>query len=274
MRLLLLTFLAASFFVPATAQNLYDREHSIEFASYLFKSQQYELAAIEYERLVFVSPSNDTLKEALIRSYSLNRKFESAINRLTVFSPDPHLLPGNLANLYTYNLLALRQYDPARLYLGSTPVIPSGRKLYYTTYANLFQRRYATVLEVLKLLEPLPDSLLTLRKFAQEGLALPHKSPFLAGALSTVIPGSGKFYTRDWKDGLISMIMIGALGFQTYRGFHRDGINSTFGWVYGSIACGFYIGNIYGSIKSAKRFNKRKAEKLEKRIEDSFYLRP
>ena len=123
-------------------------------------------------------------------------------------------------------------------------------------------------------IKPLPESLITLKAFAETGNALPHKSPFLAGAFSTIIPGSGKFYTGDWKDGIISLVMVSAIAYQAYRGFDRAGVSSVYGWIYGTIAAGFYLGNIYGSVKSAQRYNKRKAENLGKRIEESFYLRP
>jgi hypothetical protein len=62
------------------AQNLYDLEHSKKFADYLIKTRQFDLGAIEYERLSFLEPNNDTLKIALINCYSFNKKYDLAIN--------------------------------------------------------------------------------------------------------------------------------------------------------------------------------------------------
>jgi hypothetical protein len=96
----------------------------------------------------------------------------------------------------------------------------------------------------------------------------------LAMAMSTIVPGTGRFYTGDWKDAIISMITIGVTGYQAYRGFTIKGTKSAYGWVYGTIATGFYLGNIYGSFSSAKRYNKRKSEKLDQKIDGAFYMAP
>jgi hypothetical protein len=50
---------------------------------------------------------------------------------------------------------------------------------------------------------------------------------------------------------------------QAYRGFSKSGKNSVYGWVFASLATGFYIGNIFGSHKSAKKYNKK--------IDDNLY---
>ena len=105
---------------------------------------------------------------------------------------------------------------------------------------------------------------------AAQGEIIKLKSPFLAGSMSAIVPGSGKFYTRDWKDGLIGFLTVGASAYQSVRGFQRRGINSGYGWVFGGLATGFYFGNIYGSVQSAKRYNKRKKQNLKLKIENRF----
>jgi hypothetical protein len=274
MRSLILSFVSFILSIASYAQNLYDQEHSQEFATYLFKSRQYELAAIEFERLLFIKPQNDTLQAALVKSYSFNFEYKTALSRLTKFASSPAELPENLSDLYAYNLLADKQFKTALAYLGENRTLSQERVLYYRSYTNLFQKQYFTVLTELDSARHPAESLLVLKEFAEAGVALPHKSPFLAGAFSTLIPGAGKFYTGDWKDGIISLVMVGAIAFQSYRGFNRGGVSSAYGWIYGTVAAGFYFGNIYGSVKSAQRYNKRKAEKLEKRIEESYLLRP
>src|SRR5690606_34905714 len=95
-----------------------------------------------------------------------------------------------------------------------------------------------------------------------EGLALKRKSPAVAGIMSAVIPGSGRVYARDYKDGLISLLFIGGTAFQSYRRFHDKGIKSVGGWIYGGISFGFYVANIYGSVQSAKIFNAKQNKTL------------
>ena len=46
----------------AAQTNIFDLAHSTSFAQYLMISQQYDLAAIEYERMTFMRPSSDSIK--------------------------------------------------------------------------------------------------------------------------------------------------------------------------------------------------------------------
>jgi len=89
-----------------------------------------------------------------------------------------------------------------------------------------------------------------------------YKSPFKAGLMSGVIPGSGKFYTKNWQDGVIAFIFVTANAWQSYRGFKKHGTKSAYGWIFGTLSAGFYIGNIFGSVKSAKRYNHKLDDEL------------
>lgn len=89
---------------------------------------------------------------------------------------------------------------------------------------------------------------------------LPHRSAALAIVLSSIVPGSGKIYVGEWKDGLISLATVGIYGWQTYRGFKDKGTRSVLGWISASMGASFYIGNIWGSGQAARRFNKRKKD--------------
>jgi len=72
-------------------------------------------------------------------------------------------------------------------------------------------------------------------------------------------------YSMDWKDGLISLVFAGATALQAYRGYKQYGPRSGFFIGYASVAATFYLGNLYGSFKSAKRHNAR----INKSIEDA-----
>ncbi len=89
-----------------------------------------------------------------------------------------------------------------------------------------------------------------------DGLNIHYKSPALAASLSAIIPGSGKVYTKQWKDAIYSFLFVSAAGWLTYRSYTANGLAfSSIFW--GSVTIGFYSANIYGSHKSAKRFNDR-----------------
>ncbi|MEM7659009.1 MAG: hypothetical protein AAF399_22995, partial [Bacteroidota bacterium] len=91
--------------------------------------------------------------------------------------------------------------------------------------------------------------------------------PALAVGLSTLLPGSGRLYTNQWPDGLISFLLISGLSYASYRNFNRNGRSSALGWIYGGIALGFYAGNIYGSYHSAIRYNELQKSKIHRSIQ-------
>jgi TM2 domain-containing membrane protein YozV len=97
----------------------------------------------------------------------------------------------------------------------------------------------------------------------------PRKSPFVAGTLSTILPGAGKVYAGRWKDGLVSLLFVGANAYSAYRGFSSGGIQSPYGWLFGGLSAGFYIGGIYGSQKAARIYN----HTLEAKIKSDVYSR-
>lgn len=82
---------------------------------------------------------------------------------------------------------------------------------------------------------------------------LPIKSPYLAGILSSIIPGSGKFYTKQYSDGITSFFLITLTGFLSIHNFSKG--NNSSGILFSIPTLFFYAGNVYGSITSAKRYN-------------------
>jgi TM2 domain-containing membrane protein YozV len=95
----------------------------------------------------------------------------------------------------------------------------------------------------------------TLHRIALEGSQLSYKRAAVAGILSTLIPGSGKVYIGRKMDGLYAFLLISILGYQTYRTFETQGMQSVKGWLYGSVTAVLYAGNIYGSVVAAKVHN-------------------
>ena len=88
-----------------------------------------------------------------------------------------------------------------------------------------------------------------------------HKSELLAGALSAIVPGSGKVYTDRSLDGLYSFLLIAFTGWRTYEGYNAKGFESVNFWLFGTMGTYFYLGNVYGSVVSATQYN----DKLTKR---------
>ena len=106
-------------------------------------------------------------------------------------------------------------------------------------------------------------------QLTQEARSLKEKSPALAGILS-VIPGAGYAYAGHRQTGLSALIINGLLGFATYSSIKNK--NYGIGILTGVFTVSFYAGNIFGAIKSAKRYNEQQKETILKKIESNTNL--
>ena len=97
------------------------------------------------------------------------------------------------------------------------------------------------------------------------------KSPGLAMAMSTVLPGSGKAYSGFWGDAAMSLMFVSTNAWLAYRGFNKKGVKSASGWIFGGVSLGFYMGNIWGSGKAAKTYNEVEYEKMYHDAKNSIY---
>jgi hypothetical protein len=109
----------------------------------------------------------------------------------------------------------------------------------------------------------LPSGIIILTEKAAK---IKFKSPFIAAGFSAIIPGTGKFYTKNWSDGIFSMLFVAGNAWQAYRGFNEHGVRSAYGWAFAGLSASFYIGNIFGSAKAAKRYNKNKKNEIGSQV--------
>ena len=77
-----------------------------------------------------------------------------------------------------------------------------------------------------------------------------HKSGFLAGCMSAVIPGLGKIYAGKTNQGLSSFLPVTLLGIQAYEAYRKAGVKSVRFILSAGLFSVFYIGNIWGSVLS------------------------
>lgn len=84
---------------------------------------------------------------------------------------------------------------------------------------------------------------------------LPQKSPWLAGGLSAVLPGTGSFYVGRYAEGSLALFVNALLFYGTTDALarQRDGLAT----VLGSLALAFYGGSIYAAANGAHKFNGR-----------------
>ena len=252
------------------AQDLYSFENSARFADYLMQSGRYNMAAAEMERLVFLKPDSLPLKTALLDCYALDKNYE-AIERRSLQFPSQN--PFNDTLFFNYRIWASlkQQKGQPNVYLKqvSGPLSENARKYYYSWQALLLNDVSSAISSVPRDALQIPE-VKALNETCLKASQLKRKSPALAACMSGIIPGSGKWYAGERKDAVIGFISIGMMAYQAYRGFKKDGTSSVYGWISAGLGTGFYLGNIYGSARSAKRYNARKFKTLLPDIENNF----
>ena len=87
------------------------------------------------------------------------------------------------------------------------------------------------------------------------------KSPKLAGTLA-VLPGAGYLYCGRYQDALIAFLVNGGLIWAAYESFDND--LYALGTVITFVEIGFYAGNIYGSVASAHKYNRKNEQPLDR----------
>ncbi|OFX43657.1 MAG: hypothetical protein A2046_16025 [Bacteroidetes bacterium GWA2_30_7] len=247
------------------SQDIFNLENSEKYANWLFETKDYRLASEEYERINFMHPEVKINQIRLVQSYRLSKNYISGINKAKEYytiSNDIVFLEEELK----MNLLA-RQFHLSDSILGLQP-FPKNKKDFYKFASLLLIDSKKLIVDNSVLVSNLntkaeTELLETAIKYSLEK----RKSPALASVMSAVIPGSGKIYVGDWKNGLMSFLYVAATSFNAYRGFRKHGVNSGYGWVYSGLSFCFYAGNIWGSHKEAVNFNKRKKKILEEKVD-------
>lgn len=256
------------FSVNVSAQQVvpFTEEKSAAFANYLFQTNQYQYASEEYERLLFFFPDNIDYKLKLIKSYRLSENYSKGITVCKKYLSFNQLPSKPILIEYTKLNILDNNYPEIKMLLGTLNTSDSLRSNIDLASRLIFlsEKNLNTDGIDLKIVDA------NLINLYNESFKIKHKSPALAGFMSAVVPGSGKFYTNRWKDGLIALVFVGATGYQTYRGFNQKGVKSAYGWILGGVACSFYIGNIYGSVKSAKNYNLSQRSKYVESVSDYF----
>ena len=92
------------------------------------------------------------------------------------------------------------------------------------------------------------------------------KSPFLAGTMSVVIPGTGKLYAGYKGQAIAAFLQVVSLAAVAGEAYARDGIKSPQFIVFGGLFSIFYVGNIWGSAASVRVKRKEANQEIDNEI--------
>lgn len=244
----------------------YQPENIRKFADYLYAQGDYLRAAGEYQRYLFSRPTalgSDALRR-IADSYRLGGQPDRAVQFLET-QPDSNVTRYELGATY----FLMKQYDESIRFLKESQDLFQGGEYHGKSQMligmnKLMQKRWESAIQQFDQLDlsGLPDTVghraSMYRKYAGDGANLPAKNPLLAGFLSTVLPGSGRVYVGRPNEAMLTVFLLGVLGWVTYDGFSDNGVSSRKGWTFGALGGIFYLGNIYGSVVVAQTHNRRR----------------
>ena len=236
-----------------------------KFADYLYAQGDYLRAAGEYQRYLFsqlTAFENDVLRR-IAESYRLGGQPDRAVQFLQT-QPDSNLVRYELGATY----FLIGRYDESVRFLKESQDLFQGEDYRWKSQLligmnKLMQKRWESAIQHFDQFdlsgapEAVGHRVSVYKRHAEDGRDLPSKSPLLAGFLSTALPGSGRFYVGRSNDALLTVFLLGVLGWGAYDGFSENGVSSRKSWTLGTIGGIFYLGNIYGSVVAAQRHNQR-----------------
>ena len=259
--------MAALLPVTLKSQNIFDESHSREYAQHLMQSFGYQQAAAEWERVLFLSPNDSIARLNLIKSLRLADQPAAAWKKLNQWYPS-----APLTRQFSIEAaqITLMQSDFTALdsVIKRSPGLAEAEKstlrlggwLMEGKWINQSPKTRKPTFTVASMEPRLLDTY-------SKAMDVHRKSPAAAVALSLVIPGMGKIYSHDWKDGLMSLLFVATSAYQCYRGFSKNGTGSITGWVFGGLAVGFYTANLFGSWKSANLYNSNQTDRIRHEAE-------
>ncbi len=224
------------------------------FADFLFCNKDYLRAIDEYERYLKMC-EDDSIQFKIAYGFLQMGNYQNAIEKFSAIK----------SNSNFYDAAGIEKLKVFFLANDTSSFISEADLLLQSNnpYNNNVLRFKNSVILFTKNL-PAKDILLSPFTFEEKSIISdfydwkknpPYKSEQIAGILSTIIPGSGKIYTKNYSDGITAFILTGLFGYLAYSNFEHK--HSFRAWVFTGLAAGFYAGNIYGSIASAQIFNAR-----------------
>ncbi|WP_139828065.1 hypothetical protein [Marivirga sericea] len=211
--------------------------------------------------------NNDLLKIALVRSYFENGELEKAIKRTESLYTSLSDFPNPMGELYLQMLILGKRFEGFDSSAENLPIDKEKLNI-YELHRDIMAGNWAEAEVKIPQLNFNQPSISGLNRLSKQVSIFKPKKPWVSVLMSAVLPGSGKFYTGDYKDGIFSLLVVGGTAFQSYRGFSKNGASSTVGWVFAGLSTGFYAGNIYGSAKAVKVYNQNFWLEIENDAED------
>ena len=263
----------------AYSDTITDGSKSIKFIKYLVNKELYQQALLEINRVIFEKKEGSDINEIytnyLICLRAINENEKALYDYEVMFpasvkeNPKTILEVGNTwFGLKNYEN-SIKQYEKIlNQEKKDSILIDEANMLKGISYAKQFQWNDAKsalvkVSQNGSYARNSTKNLLLIDKANTQKF----KSPFVAGVLG-IIPGGGYLYASHKQTALSSFVINSLFAYGAYTSYKTE--NFGIGILSTVIGLAFYIGNIQGSVKSAKRYNQAQKENISNRINLDF----
>lgn len=247
---------------------------NLGFYNYLINNRNYEDAIL---LLSTINPDNDSEIDSLNfykgKAHYFNQNLAKASEYLDMVKKTSLPFKREAYFFNAFSKAHIKSYNPAidllkglsledSLYIGLKQVELAGVYLLkrdlnsFDEVAKSFNQQYYQFSAEEK-------SFISIRKDLGE---YKKKSPFLAGLMSAIVPGSGRIYAGKTGLGIGTFLTTAVLGLQTWEGYRKDGIESARFIIFGSIFSVLYVGNIWGSVFTVKMVNNEFNDAVDRQI--------
>ncbi len=254
-------------------------EKQYDFALSLFNEGEYYRAITEWKRFIYYFPESELIDDATLyigKSYLMGEKYDDAINKFKDFReafPNSNLIPECL---YSIGIGHLKkgEYHWARVFFEKIgreypDNIWADKSIIITGWSYAKEGDFHKARDEIKP-ERVSDKNLRLmvEELSQEiekGEGLPRKSPYTAGLLAAVLPGSGHFYLGRYKDGTVAFLLNASFIWGAVASFQQN--NYAVGGILTFFEIGWYTGNIYSAVGAAHKYNRWEEDRFREDIE-------
>jgi len=242
-----------------------------EYAQTLFRNKDYDAARVEYKRFIHFFPESGRLAEArfniAVCLFEQKKYMEAArdFNEIILETPeDPYAGEAYFYQARAFINLGNTGYAEIVLqnYLKLTDDLKTKDRIYaelarlHLLQAKAFKpESLALAKGYLSKISPLGTHAYEAEKtmdLIQTAEKAPRKNPLAAGFFS-IIPGGGFLYCERYQDALVTFLLNAGLMLAAYEAYDND--NKALAGVIGFVETGFYMGNIYGAVSSAHKYN-------------------
>lgn len=229
------------FSVSIAAENMSIGDQEImNYAQFLYRNGEYYRAITEYKRLSYFFPESPWAEDSKIqigRSYMAGGELNEAIMYWRLMLSEKELeqtSQSKIRLLLGLSLLDQGQTKPYRLRLNN--IAQSIETFEELDEKVLMSEQISEFLSELKI-QPQPE----------------YKSPWLAGSMSALIPGSGSFYAGQKTEGTYAFFITTLFMLAAADSIKEE--NQELGVLFGFFSIAFYGGNIYTAVNSVHKYN-------------------